>query len=92
MVDHYLVTGTRKVNAWRLLQGNEKILETGLMNKCNKAGLSSGLAPIDWMQIFSDLNFDPNWMTDAFHEIFGSALNSYSAMKKRNVRTEKPLS
>ena len=45
------------------------------MNKYNTADFLSGLAPIDWMQIFSDLNFDPNRMTDAFHEIFESALN-----------------
>ena len=41
------------------------------------------------MQIFSDPNLDPNRMTDTFHEIFESALNSHAAIKKRKVRTEK---
>ena len=59
------------------------------MNKYNKADFLSGLAPIDWMQIFFDTNFDPNRMTYAFHEIFESALNSHAAIKKRKVRTEK---
>ena len=75
MVDHYLIIGTRTVNAWRILQRSEKIIETRSMNKYNKAEFLSCLAPIDWIQIFSDLNFDPNKMINAFHEIFKSALN-----------------
>ena len=54
------------------------------MNKYNKADFLSGLASIDWIEIFSD----PNRMTDAFHEIFESALKSHAAIKKRKVRTE----
>ena len=40
------------------------------------------------MQVFSDLNFDPNRMRDAFHEIFETTLNSHAPIRKRKVRTE----
>ena len=53
------------------------------MNKYNKANFLSGLAPVDWMQLFSDLNFDQNRMPNFFHEMFESAINSYAAIKKR---------
>ena len=52
------------------------------MNKYDKADCLAGLAPIDWMQIFSDLDFDPSRMTDTFHEISESALNFHSRIKK----------
>ena len=57
MVDHYLIIGTRTVNAWRILQRSEKIIETRSMNKYNKTDFLSCLAPIGYMQMFSDLNF-----------------------------------
>ena len=40
------------------------------------------------MQVFSNLSFDPNRMTDAFHEIFELILNSHAAIRKRKVRIE----
>ena len=88
MLDHYFVIGIRKVNAWRILLRSEKIIETQLMKKYSKADFLLCLAPIDWMQIFSDLSFDSNLMTDACHEIFKSALNSHVAIRKRKVRPE----
>ena len=88
MVDYYLIIGTRKVNAWRILQRSEKITEARSMNKYNKTEFLSCLASIEWMQVFSDLNFDPNRMTDAFHEIFETTLNSHAPIRKCKVRTE----
>ena len=58
------------------------------MNKYNKTELLTCLASIEWMQVFSDLNFDPNRMTDAFHEIFETTLNSHASIRKRKVRAE----
>ena len=81
MVYHYLIIGTRHVNAWHILQKSEKIREMRFMNKTDYL---LGLATIDWMQIFSDLTFDPKRMTN-FHEISESALNSNAAIKKGKV-------
>ena len=40
------------------------------------------------MQVFSNLRFDPNRITDAFDEIFESTLNSHAAITKRKVHIE----
>ena len=74
--------GTRKVDAWRIEQRSEKIIETRLMNKYNKTDFFSCLASIDWMQVFSNLSFDPNRMTDAFYRMFESVLNFHIAIRK----------
>ena len=88
MVDHYLIIGTRKVNARCILQRSEKIIEARPMNNYNKTEFLSCLASIQWMQVFSDLNFDQNRMTDAFHEIFETTLNSHAPIRKRKVHIE----
>ena len=91
MLDHYFVIGIRTVNAWCILLRSEKIIETQLMKKYSKADFLLCLATIDWMQIFSDLSFDPNLMTDACHEIFESALNSPCCYWKEKSATRKTL-
>ena len=85
---HVKIVGTRKINAWRILQRGEKIIEARSMNNYNKTEFLSCLASIEWMQVFSDLNFDPNRMADAFHEIFETTLNSHAPIKEDKVRTE----
>ena len=86
MVDRYLIIGTWKVNAWRIKQSSDKMIETRSMNKYNKIDFLSSLASIDWMQAFTNLLFDPNRMADAFHEIFESTLNFHAAIRnKRRV-------
>ena len=76
------------VNAWRILQRSENIIDGRSMNKYIKTEFLSCLASIDWMQVVSDLNFDPNRMTDAFHEIFETTLSSHALIRKRKVRAE----
>ena len=36
MVDHYLITGTRKINEWRTRQKCQKTVETRMLKKYNK--------------------------------------------------------
>ena len=88
MVDNYLVIGTRKIYAWRLLQKCQKAVETRMLKNYNKDECLFALHSIDFMTLFSELSFDPNQMTAAFHEIFESLLNSHDPLRKRKVRSE----
>ena len=88
MVDHYLIIGTRKTNAWRILQKCQKKVETRMLKNYNKDEFLFALHSIDFMTLFSKLSFDPNQMTVAFYEIFESLLNSHTPLRKRPVQSE----
>ena len=90
MVEHYLVLiiGTRKINAWRILQKCQKTVETRMLKNYNKDEFLLALHSIDFMTLFFELSFDPNQMTAAFYEIFESLLNSHAPLRKRKVRSE----
>ena len=71
MVDHYMVYGIRKVNAWRLKGKNKpKILETRSFTKYDKTSFINDLRQIDWSTILSPLAENPNLMASNFQEIF----------------------
>ena len=88
MVDHYLIIGTRKINAWRILQKCQKTVETQMLKNYNKDEFLSALHSIDFITLFSELSFDPNQMTASFHETFESLLNLHAPLRKRKVRSE----
>ena len=70
MVDHYLIIGTRKINAWRILQKCQKTIETRMLKNYNKDEFLSALQSVAFKTLFSGLWIDPNLMTETFHEIF----------------------
>ena len=61
MVDHYMVYGIRKVNAWRLKRRNKKkIVETRSLTKYDKISFINDLRQINWSTILSPLAENPN--------------------------------
>ena len=90
MVDHYMVYGVRKVNAWRLKKehAKPKLVESRNMKQYDKALFLNDLQQIDWKTILDPLSSDPSGMTNTFQEIFESILNIHAPMKRRRVRSE----
>ena len=88
MVDHYMVYGVRKINAWRLKKKKPKIIETRSLTKYDKELFRNDLRQIDWSAILNPLVENPNLMASAFQEIFELILDMHAPLKKRRVRGE----
>ena len=90
MVDHFLVYGVRKVNAWRLRKerAKPKIVESRNMKQYDKALFLHDLQQIDWKTILDPLSSDPSGMANTFQGIFESILNVNAPIKRRRVRSE----
>ena len=59
MVDHYLVYGIRKMNAWRRKGNKPKVIESRNMKKCDKTLFRKDLEQVDWENILSPFDNDP---------------------------------
>ena len=90
MVDHYLVYGIRKVNAWRLKKehAKPKLVESRNMKQYDKALFLHDLQQINWKTILDPLSSDPSGMANTFQEIFESILNVHAPIKRRRVRSD----
>ena len=82
MVDHYLVYGTRKVNAWRVKNKKPKFLVTRSLSSYDRALFRNDLQQIDWETIFSSYADNPDNMATTFQEIFESVLDIHAPLKK----------
>ena len=85
MVDHFLVYGIRKVNAWRVKDKKPKLLETRSLSKYDRALFRNDLQQIDWETILSSYADNPDNMATTFQEIFESVLDIHAPLKKRRV-------
>ena len=56
MVNHYMVYGVRKINAWRLKKKKPKIIETRSLSKYDKELFRNDLRQIDWPTILDPLS------------------------------------
>ena len=90
MVDHYLIYGIRKINAWRIKKPTipPKIVEFRNMRKYDKSLFQEDLKQIDWKTILNTYTNDPSGMANTFQEIFSSVLNAHAPIKKQRVKTE----
>ncbi len=90
MVDHYLVYGVRKINAWRLNKKSNKpkIVESRTMKKYDKALFQQDLQQVDWEAILTPFANNPSAMAGTFQEIFESILSLHAPIRKRRVRSE----
>ena len=90
MVDHYLIYGIRKINAWREIKPviSPKIVESRNMRKYDKSLFEEDLKQIDWKTILDTFTDDPSGMASIFQEIFNSVLNAQAPIKKRRIKTE----
>ena len=90
MVDHYLVYGVKKVNAWRIKKkrAKPKIVESHTMKKYDKALFQYDRQQIDWETILTPFANDPSAMAGTFQTICESLLNIHAPIKKRRVRSE----
>ena len=90
MVDHYLVYGIRKLNAWRYKIEKKKpnAIEFRNMKKYDKGLFLQDLQQIDGKTILDPLTDNPSGMADTFQEIFESALDFHAPIKKEKVRAE----
>ena len=85
MVDHYMVDGIRKANAWRYKREKKgpKTIEFRNMKKYDSALFLQDLQQIDWKTILDHLTDDPSGMADTFQEIFESTLDFHSPIKRK---------
>ena len=90
MVDHYLIYGIRKINAWRKKNPviSPKIVESRNMKKYDKSLFEEDLKQIDWKTILDTCTHDPSGMASTFQEIFNSVLDAHAPIKKRRVKKE----
>ena len=86
MVDHYMVYGVRKINAWRLKKEKPKIVETRSLSKYDKELFRNDLRQVDWPAILNQLSGNPNAMASAFLETFELILDMHAPLKNRRVR------
>ena len=82
MVDHYLVNGIRKVNAWRIRNRKPKVLETHSLSNYDKVQFRHDLQQIDWETVLSSYADNPDNMAATFQEIFESVLDIHTPLKK----------
>ena len=82
MVDHYLVYGIRKVNAWRLKNKKSKNVETRNLRKYNKSLFRNDVEQVDRESILNSGN-KCDEMTNKFHETFQSSLDIHAPIKKK---------
>ena len=82
MVDHYLVYGIRKVNAWQVKNKKAKVLETRSLSNYDRALFRNDMQQIDWETILSPYADNRNNMAIIFQEIFESVLDIHAPLKK----------
>ena len=82
MVDHYLVYGIRKTNAWRSFKSKkQKVIESCNMRKCNKAYFRNDMQQVKWKTILSPYCDNTTNMAAIFQEIFES-------LRRKRVRSD----
>ena len=74
MVDHYLVYGIRKINAWWQKNKKPKVVETRNLKKYDRSLFRNDLQQVDWETILNSCSNNCNEMTTTFQEIFQSIL------------------
>ena len=85
MVDHYLVYGIRKVNAWRVKNKKPRILEIRSLSKYDRGLFRYDLQQIDRETILSSYPDNPDNIATTFQEIFESVLDIHAPLKKRKL-------
>ena len=89
MVDHYLVYGIRKINAWRRFNSKQpKVIESRNMKKYNKANIRNEIQLVDWETILSSFYDNPAGMAAIFQEIFESILDIHAPLRRKRVRSD----
>ena len=70
MVDHYLMYGIRKINAWRSFESTkQKVIESRNMGKYSKAHFRNDIQQVDWETILSPYCDNTTNMATIFQEI-----------------------
>ena len=85
MVDHYLVYGIRKVNAWRVKNKKPRVLETRNLSKYDRGLFRNDLQQIDWETILNPYADNPDNIDTTFQVIFELVLDIHAPLKKRRL-------
>ena len=89
MVDHFLVYGIRKINAWRSFKSKkQKIIESRNMRKYNKAHFRNNIQQVEWETILRPYFDNTTDMATIFQEIFESILDIHAPLRRKRVRSE----
>ena len=59
-----------------------------MLKNYNKDEFLSALQSVDFQALCSGQSYNPNLLTETFHEIFESMLNAHAPLRKRKVQTE----
>ena len=74
MVDHYLVYGIRKINAWRSVKSKKQKVIARNMRKYNKTHFRNDIQQVEWETILIPYCDNTTNMATLFQEIFESIL------------------
>ncbi len=85
MTDHYLISAIRKINAKRLLGKQVKLVETRSLRNYDKQLFLDELATIDWNEVMTPTNGDPDLMASIFNNVISSLLETHAPLKRRKV-------
>ena len=87
VVDHYLIYGIRKINAWRIKTPvmPPKIVECRNMRKYDKSLFQEELKQKDWKAVLNTYTYDPSGMANTFPEISTLFFNGLSPTSKRLI-------
>ena len=89
MVDHYLVYGIRKINAWRRFKKKKpNVIESRSMTKYDKALFRNDIQQVDWEAILTPFSDNPAGMATTFQEVFESILDLHAPLRRKRVRSE----
>ena len=89
MVDHYLVYGIRKINAWRSFKSKkQKVIESRNMRKYNKAHFRNYIHQVEWKTILSPCCDNTTDMVAIFQEMFESIWDIHAPLRRKRVRSD----
>ena len=89
MVDHYLISAVRKINAKRILDKQVKLVETHNLRNYDKQQFLNELSAIDWNETLAPTNDNPDLMASIFNSIISSLLEVHAPLKRRKITSHR---
>ena len=84
-MDHYLIFAIRKINEKRLIDKQVKLVETRSLRNYDEQLFLDKLSAIDWNEILSPTNGDPDLMASVFNSVISSLLEVHAPLKRRKI-------
>ena len=84
-VDHYLIFAVMKINAKRLLNKQQKLVETRSLRSYDKQLFLDELSTIDLDKTLASTNGNPDLMTSVFNSVISALLEVHAPLKRTKI-------